>query len=141
MLRFENQNIEFKQEYMSDIQKEVMAFANAQGGTVLIGVRKDGMVMGVENPDEVMLQVENYLKDSLALDIMPFVSIRMIEVEEKQVVEIEVSTWTNRPYYLREKGLKPSGVYIRKGSSSQPMTDEGIYEMIVENSGKSFESS
>lgn len=29
----------------------------------------------------------------------------------------------------------------RKGSSSQPMTDEGIREMIIENSGKFFESS
>ena len=29
MLSFENQNIEFKQEYVPDIRKEVMGFANA----------------------------------------------------------------------------------------------------------------
>ena len=29
MVTFENQNIEFKQEYVPDIRKEVMGFANA----------------------------------------------------------------------------------------------------------------
>ncbi len=55
MLEFENQNIEFKQEYVSDIRKEVMGFANAEGGTVYVGVRKDGSVLGIGDPDGVML--------------------------------------------------------------------------------------
>lgn len=50
MLSFENQNIEFKQAYVPDIRKEVMGFANAEGGTVYIGVRKDGAVVGVDDP-------------------------------------------------------------------------------------------
>ena len=139
MLLFENQNIEFKQEYVPDIRKEVMGFANAEGGTVYVGIRKDGKVLGVEDPDGVMLQIVNSLKDALAPDIMPFVRVNSVEIEGKQVVEINVTTGTNRPYYLREKGLKPSGVYVRKGSSTQPMTEEGIREMILQNSGRSFE--
>ena len=139
MLLFENQNIEFKQEYVPDIRKEVMGFANAEGGTVYVGIRKDGKVLGVEDPDGVMLQIVNSLKDALAPDIMPFVRVDSVEIEGKQVVEINVTTGTNRPYYLREKGLKPSGVYVRKGSSTQPMTEEGIREMILQNSGRSFE--
>ncbi len=139
MLAFENQNIEFKQEYVPDIRKEVMGFANAEGGTVYVGVRKDGEILGICDPDSVMLQIVNSLKDSLAPDIMPFVKVNAVEIEEKQVIEIVVTTGTNRPYYLREKGLKPSGVYVRKGSSTQPMTEEGIREMIIQNSGRSFE--
>ena len=69
MQRFEDQNIEFKQEYVKDIRKEVVAFANSEGGTVLIGIRKDGEVSGVDDPDEVMLQVVNSLKDAIAPDI------------------------------------------------------------------------
>ena len=114
-MMYENDNIEFKQEYVPEVRKEVIAFANADGGTVLIGVRKDGMVIGVNEPDEVMLQVANSLKDSIAPDVMPFVSIHTAELDGKEVVEIEVSTGTNRPYYIREKGLKPGGVYVRKG--------------------------
>ena len=139
MLSFENQNIEFKQEYVPDIRKEVMGFANADGGTIYVGVRKDGAVLGIDDPDGVMLQIVNSLKDSLAPDVMPFVRVNTAEIEGKQVVEIDVMTGTNRPYYLREKGLKPSGVYVRKGSSTQPMTEEGIREMILQNSGRSFE--
>lgn len=139
-MMYENDNIEFKQEYVPEIRKEVVAFANADGGTILIGVRKDGMVIGVNEPDEIMLQAANSLKDSIAPDVMPFVSIHAAELDGKEVVEIEVSTGTNRPYYIREKGLKPGGVYVRKGSSSQPMTDEGIREMIIANSGRTFES-
>ena len=51
MLSFENQNIEFKQEYVPDIRKEVMGFANAYSGTVYVGVRKDGAVLGIDDPD------------------------------------------------------------------------------------------
>jgi ATP-dependent DNA helicase RecG len=140
MLTFENENVEFKQEYVPEIRKEVIAFTNAEGGVILVGVRKDGVVAGVDDPDEVMQQITNSLKDSIAPDVMPFVSVNTVEMEGLQVVQIDVSTGTNRPYYLREKGLKPSGVYVRKGSSSQPMTDDGIREMIVRTSGKSYES-
>lgn len=140
MQRLEDQNIEFKEKYVKDIRKEVVAFANSEGGTVLIGVRKDGEVSGVEDPDEVMLQVVNSLKDAIAPDIMPFVSVIPREIEEKHVIEINVSVGINRPYYIREKGLKPTGVYVRKGSSSQPVTDEGIREMIIQSNGRSFES-
>lgn len=75
MLSFENQNIEFKQEYVPDIRKEVMGFANADEGTVFVGVRKDGVVLGVDDPDGVMLQIVNSLKDALAPDVMPFVKV------------------------------------------------------------------
>lgn len=68
-----------------------------------------------------------------------YLRVNTVEIEEKQVIEIDVTTGTNRPYYLREKGLKPGGVYVRKGSSTQPMTEEGIREMILQNSGRSFE--
>ena len=48
MLEFENQNIEFKQEYVPDIRKEI-GFENAEGGTFYVGVRKDGAVLVIGN--------------------------------------------------------------------------------------------
>lgn len=45
-------------------------------------------------------------------------------MDDKTIVEIVVLPGINRTYYIREKGLKPSGVYVRKGSSSQPVTEE-----------------
>ena len=40
MLEFENQNIEFKQEYVPDIRKEVMGFANAEGAQFMLEYEK-----------------------------------------------------------------------------------------------------
>ncbi|MGN0507303.1 MAG: RNA-binding domain-containing protein [Lachnospiraceae bacterium] len=140
MNRYENMDLEFKEIYVPEIKKEVIAFANTEGGVLYVGIRKDGTVTGVDHPDEVMLQIAGSLKDSVRPDVMPFVKIRAVQKEEKTVVEVTVEVGSNRPYYLQEKGLKPSGVYVRKGSSSQPLGDEGIREMIVENSGKSYET-
>lgn len=140
MTIYENHDTEYKREYISGVNKEVVAFANTNGGTLYIGVSYDGTICGVENPDDTMLRAAGSLKDSIAPDIMPFVNVKAIKMDGKDVVEITVSTGTNRPYYLKEKGLKPTGVYVRKGSSSQPMTDEGIRNMIIRNSGRSYES-
>ena len=140
MTLYENHDIEFKQEYVSDINKEAIAFANAEGGTILVGIQKDGQVCGIDDPDDTMQRITNSLRDTVSPDIMPFISVKTIIMDEKKVVEITVTTGTNRPYYIKDKGLKPSGVYIRKGSSSQPMSDDGIREMIIQTSGRSFES-
>lgn len=140
MKQFENVDLEFKEIYVADIKKEVIAFANSQGGVLYVGIRKDGAVIGVENPDDVMLKIAGSLKDSICPDIMPFVKICAVQKEEKTVIEVTVEVGTNRPYYLQEKGLKPTGVYVRKGSSSQPLSDEGIREMIVEVNGDSYEN-
>ena len=111
MVTFENQNIEFQQEYVPDIRKEVMGFANADGGTVYVGIRKDGVVLGVSDPDGVMLQIVNSLKDSLAPDIMPFVRVTTIELEEKPVIENDVT-------------LQLNGMLIRKGDAK--MCERGL---------------
>ncbi len=53
-------------------------------------VSKRWIVLGIGDPDGVMLQIVNSLKDSLAPDIMPFVRVNSVELEEKQVIEIDV---------------------------------------------------
>ena len=137
---YENIDREFKELYVSDIKKTVVAFANTEGGILYIGINDAGEVVGLENIDDVMQQVANTLKDSIAPDIMPFVKMRAVEKKERQIIEVLVQNGTSRPYYIREKGLKPSGVYVRQGSSNQPLSDEGIRRMLVDSTGKSYEA-
>jgi len=59
MLFQESETIELKEIVVDDVRKEIIAFANCQGGTLYIGVRKDGTVAGVEDPDGVALQISN----------------------------------------------------------------------------------
>lgn len=42
----EGLNIEYKREYVEDIKKTVIAFANTNGGKLIIGIDDDGKVIG-----------------------------------------------------------------------------------------------
>ena len=82
MKQFENMDLEFKEIYVADIKKEVIAFANSEGGILYVGIRKDGTVVGVEDPDDVMLKIAGSLRDSICPDIMPLsVSSRILTMK------------------------------------------------------------
>ncbi|MGN1399866.1 MAG: RNA-binding domain-containing protein [Erysipelotrichaceae bacterium] len=136
---YENFDREFKEIYVNDIKKSVLAFANTEGGVLYIGIADNGEIVGVENTDAVMQQLANSLKDSIAPDVMSFISIKAMQKDDKNIIAVMVEEGSSKPYYLREKGLKPSGVYVRRGSSNQLLSEEGIRKMLIDNQGDSFE--
>ena len=135
----ETEIVELKLEVVDDICKEVIAFANTKGGTIYIGVQNDGEVIGVENADKVTLRINNMIRDSIKPDVTMFVGYETKQIDEKQIVAVTVQKGTDRPYYLGSKGLKPSGVYVRNGTSTDPATDTAIRRMIKETDGDHFE--
>ena len=136
----ESEVVELKAEVVGDICKEVIAFANTKGGTLYIGVSNDGSVEGVKNADQVILQLNNMIRDSIKPDVTMFVGYKTQHVGDKDIIAVTIQKGTDRPYYLGSKGLKPSGVYVRNGTSSDPATDTAIRRMIKETDGDSFES-
>lgn len=135
----ESSNVELKEVYVVDIKKEVVAFANTKGGIIYIGIADNGSVVGLEYPDEVMLQAGNAIRDAIKPDITLFVDYIIETIESKKVIKISVQRGVDRPYYLAEKGLKPSGVYVRQGSSSVPASEDAIRQMIKETDGDTYE--
>ena len=135
----ENIDIEFKRQIADSVNKDAIAFANTEGGTIYIGIDDDGSVIGVDDTDDTMLRVTQMIRDNIKPDLIPFVRVQSDEVDGKSIVEVKVSVGSDRPYYLEKEGLRPRGVYVRKGSSSQPLSDQGIRDMIRETSGKSYE--
>lgn len=69
MIFRESEFVELKSEVVSDICKEVIAFANKEGGTIYIGVQDDGQILGIENADRVILQINNMVRDSIKPDM------------------------------------------------------------------------
>ena len=136
----ESEVVELKAEVVGDICKEVIAFANTKGGTLYIGVSNDGSVEGVKNADQVILQLNNMIRDSIKPDVTMFVGYKTQHVGDKDIIAVTIQKGTDRPYYLGSKGLKPSGVYVRNGTSSDPATDTAIRRMIKETDGDNFES-
>lgn len=140
-MRFrETEIVELKSIVMDDIKKEIIAFANCDGGTVYVGVADDGKVLGVENADECALQISNMVRDAVKPDVTMFIHYETLECDGKAVVAVNIQRGTNRPYYLAKKGLRPEGVYVRQGYSSVPATDTAIRQMIKETDGDSFEN-
>ncbi len=143
----ENIDVEFKEvdrekgTLPSSISKEIVAFANTEGGELYIGIRDDGSVSGVADPDDVMTRISNLAADTIRPSIMPFIQIRSEEMDGKQVIRTTVSVGSERPYYLAREGLRPKGVYVRRGSACIPLNETGIRQMILETSGKSYEES
>lgn len=140
-MRFrETETVELKSIVMDDIKKEIIAFANCDGGTVYVGVADDGKVLGVENADECALQISNMVRDAVKPDVTMFIHYETLECDGKAVVAVNIQRGTNRPYYLAKKGLRPEGVYVRQGYSSVQATDTAIRQMIKETDGDSFEN-
>lgn len=135
----ENFNVELKEILTAELKKEVVAFANTCDGTIYIGVNDRGEVIGVENSDDVMERAGASIRNSIKPDITMYVSLNIEEVENKKIVVVKVQRGASRPYYIAEKGLKPSGVYIRQGNSSVPASEDYIRQMIKETDGDSFE--
>ena len=140
MTFIESETVELKSTVVADICKEVIAFANTKGGTLYIGVEDDGTVVGVDIADRVLLQINNMVRDSIKPDVTMFVRYETQTVDSKQIIAMTIQKGTDRPYYLGSKGLKPSGVYVRNGTSADPATDTAIRKMIKETDGDSFEA-
>lgn len=136
-MNFETENIEFKSGFTEEIYKEVIAFANTDGGVLYIGIDNDGNAVGLNNVDDEYTRITNGIRDAILPDVTMFVKYT---IQENKVVRITISEGTNKPYYLRSKGLKPNGVYVRQGTSSVQASSEQIRQMIKDSDGDDFES-
>ncbi|WP_373233497.1 RNA-binding domain-containing protein [Cohnella sp.] len=139
MVFVENAICELKREFTPELKKEAIAFVNTDGGEIYIGIADDGTVVGVEQAESVLTRIMNMLRDSIKPDISMFTSPSITTINGLQVIVLLIQRGTSRPYYIAEKGLKPSGVYVRQGLSSVPASESAIRQMIIETDGEKYE--
>ena len=77
----ESETVELKSVVVDDIKKEIIAFVNTDGGTLYIGVKDDGEVIGVNDPDSAALQVSNMVRDSIKPDVTMFIHYETLDYE------------------------------------------------------------
>ena len=63
----ESQNIEYKESWRDEYLKWVCGFANAQGGTIYIGVDDNGKVVGVKDIKKLMEDIPNKIQSGLGI--------------------------------------------------------------------------
>ena len=61
----ESYTLELKERINSDFKKEIVAFANADGGEIYIGVSQNGSIVGVENAETDMERIGNVIRDGI----------------------------------------------------------------------------
>ncbi len=135
----ESDIVELKREITEDLKKEVIAFANASGGVIYIGVDNDGAIIGVQALDDSINRITNMIRDTIKPDVTMFVEVFGETHDNIDIIKIIVHEASRKPYYLAAKGMKSSGVYIRQGNSSVPVLDEQIRHMIKLSDGSSYE--
>ena len=136
----ENTTTEFKKEYTNTIVKTLVAFSNGSGGKIMIGIDDNGNIVGLKNPDEVAKKCHVAISDKVRPDITMTTNVKIEENEGKALVIIDVNEGDKKPYYLREKGLRAEGVYVREGTVSSPVTEERFQQMIANVRSEAYES-
>ena len=137
-MQYESERIEYKSQMIEDLYREVIAFANSDGGVIYIGIDNQGNLTGIDNVDETYTRITNGIRDAIAPDVTMFVRYVL---QDNKVIQIEVGEGSYKPYYLKSKGMKPTGVYVRQGASSVQASPDQIRKMIKESDGDNFEAS
>ncbi len=135
----ESETLELKQELTKNIKKEIVAFANSKGGTIYIGITDTGEILGLKDIKSDIESLSGMIREGIIGNLTTYTDIEIKEIDKKDVIELHITSAPEKPYYLADKGLKSSGVYIRHGSSTIQATDEIIRKMLIESSKKSFE--
>lgn len=122
ILKGEGESLEFKRDVV-DIGKTVTAFANTEGGNILIGVDDKGNVTGLKGRSELQK-----ISDMLAaVSPPPKAKISSIQVGKNAVAVVTVQ----KGYHLfAYKNI----VYIRIGANNRPLS---VHE-IMEKAGESL---
>jgi hypothetical protein len=104
--------------------KSISAFLNSEGGTLLIGIRDDGSVEGIEtdkfpNEDKFLLHLWTLIRTCLGRDFSPYITTTLEKAEGKTVCIVRCQP-AARPVFLRQPGFDEE-MFIRVGPSSNAL--------------------
>ena len=129
----ETPTIELKGKYTSSFLRSVSAFATFVTGKIYFGIdEQNGIILGVDNPVETKLSIENSIHDTISP--RPDYSLETIDVDGKTVVELTVFAGDNGPYFYKNK------VYHRADTSSAPIENSEVRKLIMESEGINYEA-
>lgn len=118
--RGEGEQLDFKQT-ISDpfkIAKTITSFANTRGGTLLIGVRDNKSIRGVDPEEEKYV-----LEIAVNVHCAPAISLTYREIEDEEaaatILEVTIAESTHKPHFVIDKHDQRH-VYIRQHDKSLP---------------------
>lgn len=124
----ESKTLEYKADMTNSFLKTVSAYANYGAGEVCFGINDAGERVGVKNPDDFALAVENKIND--AIEPKPNFSIVL---DGQNVVVLRVEKGMDPPYMYRGKAYK------RNHTATVEVSREELRRLVLEGTGKSFD--
>jgi len=117
---------EFKEEkvHPDDLAAEIVAFANTEGGRILLGVSDKKEIKGISKPDREMERVENISHNNC--DPSLAVSIEKVKVNKKIILCIYIPKGPERPYRTN-RGV----YYIRTSSGKRQASREELLRLYL----------
>ena len=125
----ESQNIEYKESWRDEYLKWICGFANAQGGSIFIGVNDKKEVVGVDDVKKLMEDIPNKVRDILGI----VVDVNLYNEEGKDYLEIVVEPY---PYPVSYKGQ----YHYRSGSTKQELKGAALDRFMLRKQGKTWDS-
>jgi hypothetical protein len=112
--------------------KSVVAFCNTEGGTILIGVKDNGEILGVEadlfqNDDKCLLHVQNLISEHVGAEYLSYVRFHLETVADKKVLVIQCIP-LKRIMLLKAAGKEQ--FYVRSGPSSIELPMSKVLEYV-----------
>ena len=122
----EGLKIEFKQAFDKSVAKEMVAFANTEGGRIFLGVTDRGKIAGCKLTNRMksqILDIANKCDPKIGVSVSGFDDITIISVNES----------SNKPHRC------PAGFYLRQGASSQKMARDEIINFSIKTGAIRFD--
>lgn len=120
----ENQNTEYKESWRTEYLKWVCGFANAQGGTIYIGIDDAGKVVGVKEIKKLMDDIPNQIQSGLGI----IADVNRQTKDGLDYIEIKVNPSIYPVNYHGE-------YHYRSGSTKQQLQGAALTEFIREKTG------
>lgn len=128
----ENQKAEFKERFDKEAIETASAFANTDGGIILIGVNDRGEAKGASIGKETLKQWINEISQATEPTIIP--EIKCSRMQGKEIVEIIVEESPIKP--IAYKGV----CYLRVGNSNRKLSPKEVSELHLQTTGSSWDS-
>ena len=107
-------------DHAEDFAKEIVAFANMNGGTILAGVEDDRSVIGVTRENFHAWIMDDVIGKHVYPTTLP--DYKEIEIEGKRVVVVKIHKGVSKPYVFKKNDRED--VYLRYGDVCQVATRE-----------------
>jgi len=124
----EKQNIEWKESWRSEYFQWISAFANTEGGKLLIGVNDKGEVVGIDDYEDLLVKLPNQIRDLLGV----ICEVNHREKGSLNYIEIVVNQYSVPISY---KGK----YYTRSGSTTQTLNGAALSEFLLKKVGQNWD--